>query len=1278
MYVCMYVCMYKCLGPDPTAPVFYVRMETARAAWCARLRLTPLILICCLQAPVLQETLTQSHKLQLAPGQRKLKERDGATTSVHGSQEDLPSVCVNWRWRKPFNKTAAAPGRSLAASALAEDDARGTTRKVSCILPCRNWTDRLAVRSDKTMSYCRNFTMRRFPATTRPGFFQTWLDGARTLDVARLSKGCSFCCSARWCPDFTPLDQNSYTEPSTTLVAGCTAILSGWFGRCLQMMTDAIFNNGITVAPKSHRLLKLSGQSRMGQSLLVGRETQRHIPDWKPAHELRVQPAGRPGPKSGGNCRQRHQRTTSGRPRPSVYTAEHQLRILEATIADTRVGGSLGQSPPEVVEYMTHDFTKQTKLFGPTPTGTRDQVICIPRECKTSISLTFFQLQYDVFYMDCILDPQTPSPQPNAERQDGFATRPRFKSGPGCPAQVRNAEPLRIPHSASVQLILLCYLGLRALERTAANTHRARYVLRIRPGLFCRRLCNCERRRLLIQQVVGTASRSHRSTPRPRPEHPKHGPIRLGFRTRPIWTPTKFLLTVCLVMQAPTSSCAFPQTQPATHSVPMPTTSAAVVRAFGQQAVMLTSSSKRSFKRAQRKAIRDGYARYKGRLHTPESLALRQVTPTVSVRPSPKAPLQAGALRCISWNAGGLHAGRYSELLGWLDEQFENPVHVACIQETHWPQWSEFQSANWVCVHSGSGEGQAGILFLINKKMCDTTQIKHAELLPGRILHLRLPCTPPVDLLGVYQYAWNPNQKSLSGSVQQRQQALLAKRDQVWQAARQWLGGIPKRNAVLILGDMNATLRTELPHVGYGVAPHPKETHPDQAIFQGLVASLGLTAINSWGKHGYQAGTFLQQTKKTVQLDYFLTRLPCQPHAMRAQALKQSPVVHPTGMRHVPIECYFPHRDFMPASRVSSTPTAKQVRQLLAADQSLGPKFVSEFQQLASQQHAQQHPPNIEDNISQAWQQARKACRAALPCQQHPSKTGTPIPTLKTFWECKQQLRNAMIGVERYNAPVLWYISTAAADTVCTHAPRSLQRARSLFACWRAAVRFHLQDKHFRKQARKKKEQQVDQLIQTAEQAEKRGISQLQQLTKTLRPKSSKRTIHFRGDSGQLLTAPEELQRLEEFFSELYLSQQHTPRAHALQKPLQITTEEVAQALSHMSARKALPPGHMPAVLWKLAGPALVPVLCESYNRTLSQGVLRFPQRWHDTFMTLIPKPGKAPDRPAHLRPICLLPAEAKLLARIAAERLRPYLHQALPSRSPVCLQQCTPNGRCH
>ena len=57
------------------------------------------------------------------------------------------------------------------------------------------------------------------------------------------------------------------------------------------------------------------------------------------------------------------------------------------------------------------------------------------------------------------------------------------------------------------------------------------------------------------------------------------------------------------------------------------------------------------------------------------------------------------------------------------------------------------------------------------------------------------------------------------------------------------------------------------------------------------------------------------------------------------------------------------------------------------------------------------------------------------------------------------------------------------------------------------------------------------------------------------------------------------------------------------------------------------------------------------------------PRQWHEAFVSLLPKPHEAPTCPGNLRPISVLPAVSKILARIAAQRIRPLLEQALASQ---------------
>ena len=102
------------------------------------------------------------------------------------------------------------------------------------------------------------------------------------------------------------------------------------------------------------------------------------------------------------------------------------------------------------------------------------------------------------------------------------------------------------------------------------------------------------------------------------------------------------------------------------------------------------------------------------------------------------------------------------------------------------------------------------------------------------------------------------------------------------------------------------------------------------------------------------------------------------------------------------------------------------------------------------------------------------------------------------------------------------------------------------------------------------------------------------------------------------------------------------------------------RAVQSLSSRKALPRGQMPAALWIAGKEVVVKVLHRDFQQRFGPGLLTMPDDWHQAFVALIPKPGKPPTSPANLRPISLLPAIPKLLARIAAQRIQPFLLEAV------------------
>ena len=204
------------------------------------------------------------------------------------------------------------------------------------------------------------------------------------------------------------------------------------------------------------------------------------------------------------------------------------------------------------------------------------------------------------------------------------------------------------------------------------------------------------------------------------------------------------------------------------------------------------------------------------------------------------------------------------------------------------------------------------------------------------------------------------------------------------------------------------------------------------------------------------------------------------------------------------------------------------------------------------------------------------------------------------------------------------------------------------------------QDREIRRRVRTVQQQKVDQLIEQAMKSPGGGLQGLYQVSSKLRPKSSRRTIHFRDASGHLMSPTQELQALQEYFTELYQSASVAFADWRLVEPMNITNEEVSNALAQVSGRKALPPGQAPASLWKATAPILTPYIADTFNKILQPGTLHVPEDWHRSQLTLIPKPNKPPSAPSNLRPISVLPMWSNLLAKIAADRLRPFLLTAL------------------
>ena len=255
---------------------------------------------------------------------------------------------------------------------------------------------------------------------------------------------------------------------------------------------------------------------------------------------------------------------------------------------------------------------------------------------------------------------------------------------------------------------------------------------------------------------------------------------------------------------------------------------------------------KRAYKRAVRRAGRDGFAHYRGRVMQPHELRARYVPNSSQnqgfpVQPVRRANGQAPAsIRIMTWNCGG-YSTLKDELYTWLDAC---DCDVVCLQETWLQDCMEFVAGDWTCVNCGTGpskaRGQAGVMILLRRSAFDSNTVRYNHVIGGRLLHVRAQCKAGwIDIVGVYMHAWAGKDK---------EQEIIAARSRVWTALRTTLGHIPKGNQLLLCGDFNSVLRPQQPFLGQGMGEKVTNFAADSSDFVSVLHDFDLLAVNTFGK----------------------------------------------------------------------------------------------------------------------------------------------------------------------------------------------------------------------------------------------------------------------------------------------------------------------------------------------------------------------------------------------------------------------------------------------
>ena len=388
---------------------------------------------------------------------------------------------------------------------------------------------------------------------------------------------------------------------------------------------------------------------------------------------------------------------------------------------------------------------------------------------------------------------------------------------------------------------------------------------------------------------------------------------------------------------------------------------------------------------------------------------------------------------------------------------------------------------------------------MLSTRFFDPESVRHHALVDGRLLHVRAgQLDQVVDFYSVYQHPWNKYVPK---------QDLLQRRAHVWSRLSQAVYQQPKRNLLVLGGDMNVQLCAAGGTVGSAVLCHSckEQVAEDGDQLQRLLDTHNLCARNTWTGPKPRMMTYTLANHAT-QIDYIITRA----HSADAVAKQSVPHVgfpiadRRLGGQHRPIEASL-RIDLKPwFKNKQCQATYDQAAMLRAATDNQTIEALNQFveEKLASQSVTAE---SINEVLKHACSRffPRQPQR---PLQAHHETLSVQQP-IKHIWRLWRKLRQ---------------VGTACGPVSCA------------FQAWSSYMRFKRQ-KAVQKASRQSRRERVEMLLDAAGEAARRyDTHALFQVVRRLAPQQGKRRVQIHSKKGQLLSPADELQELRTHYSEVF------------------------------------------------------------------------------------------------------------------------------------------------
>ena len=474
---------------------------------------------------------------------------------------------------------------------------------------------------------------------------------------------------------------------------------------------------------------------------------------------------------------------------------------------------------------------------------------------------------------------------------------------------------------------------------------------------------------------------------------------------------------------------------------------------------------------------------------------------------------------------------------------------------------------------------------MISSKLATADMIRLSCVVPGRLQHLRISCSQApgvqIDLVNAYQHSWAlSSSRSGPNQTDRGHDRLLYLRATFIATLQGLIRRLPVRNRLLIAGDFNVECVTSGSLVGKGLPTSRlgRPLHSDQSAVQHLLEAEQLTALNTWGKSGNRALSFLNARTGGTLIDFALCRLSEADGAAKQAHMVFLPFVPPTGMRRKPVCGSFACSALV--VRASGCPNfRRQVQTAIQTTPGILAAFKVRLQQVLPD--GQCCPTaQLNDKLQQAWQQVVQLRRSDRPSR--PNGAASDITALD------MPVTECIIA--------LWRLRKQCRQPLTMQLGAFLQR-------WRLLAQHARLTRALRKHCRRRKRIKFDRLL--ADASNSPGMTQLYKVVQRAAPKQHRRKLQLRDEQGLPQSAEQELLCIQGFYEKLYISSSGCPAEQTLELAMpQFSAQEIQAALQGLPAGKALPSDYMPAILWKEAAEVVAPSMEQALHTCLTVGPL--------------------------------------------------------------------------